>query len=207
MRPAARDTPLENDAVWTCLAHDFDFVLTYLTGIGKAMTDSNVKEGTQSRALATIFMAGGTAGAIDFLYASIMTMMAGQPATRAWMGVAAALFGKNMVIEVGMPMAAVGAALHFFITISAAAIFYVAAVRQPLLLKHRLASAVAFGILFFLAMNYVIVPLSVIGRPIFVGPGRIAREVLTHIIVIGLPISLITASRLNGTRRAAAVVG
>jgi len=171
------------------------------------MTDSSVKEGAQSRALATIFMAGGTAGAIDFIYASTMMMMAGQPATRAWMGVAAALFGKDMVIEIGMPMAAVGAALHFLITISAAAIFYLVAVRQPLLLRHRLASAVVFGILFFLAMTYVIVPLSVIGRPIYVGASRIAREVLTHIIVIGVPISLITAWRLSGTRRAAAVVG
>lgn len=166
------------------------------------MTGSDIKERIQGRAWATIFMAGGTAGAIDFLYASTMMVMAGQPATRAWMGIAAALFGKSMVIEVGLPMAAVGAALHFLITISAAAIFYVAATRQPILLKHRLVSAVVFGLLFFLAMNYVIVPLSLIGRPIYVGASRIVRELLTHIIVIGFPISLITAWRLNGKRRA-----
>jgi uncharacterized membrane protein YagU involved in acid resistance len=152
-------------------------------------------------------MAGGTAGAIDFVYASIMTMMAGQPAARAWMGVAAALFGKEPVIRVGMPMAAVGAALHFLITISAAAIYYLAAVRQPLLAKHRLVSAIVFGILFFLAMNYVIVPLSLIGRPIFVGPARIVRELFTHVIVIGVPISLITAWRLGGKDRSDFVAG
>ncbi len=164
------------------------------------MADRENKGRAPTGAWATIIIAGGTAGAIDFLYASTMTVMAGQPATRAWMGVAAALFGKSMVIEIGTPMAAVGAALHFLITISAAAIFYVAAVRQPLLLKHRLVSGVAFGILFFLAMNYVIVPLSLIGRPIFVGANRIARELLTHVIVIGLPISLITAWRLSEKR-------
>ena len=162
------------------------------------MTDSNVKAGAQNGAWATIFMAGGTAGAIDFIYASTMTMLAGQPAARAWMGVAAALFGKEAVIQVGMPMAAVGAALHFLITISAAAVFYLAAVRQPLLLKHRLVSAVVFGVLFFLVMNYVICPLSLIGRPIFVGASRIVRELITHVIVIGVPISLITAWRLGG---------
>lgn len=165
------------------------------------MTESSIKERAPARAWTTIFMAGGTAGAIDFLYASTMMVMAGQSATRAWMGVAAALFGKSMVIEIGLPMAAVGAALHFLITISAAAVFYVTAVRQPLILKHRLASAVVFGILFFLAMNYVIVPLSLIGRPIYVGAGRIARELLTHVIVIGLPISLLTAWRLSEKRR------
>jgi len=161
------------------------------------MTDGNVK----SRALATILMAGGTAGAIDFIYASTMTMMAGQPATRPWMGVAAALLGKDAVIQVGTPMAAVGAALHFLITISAAAIFYLAAVRQPLLLKHRWVSAVLFGTLFLLAMNYVIVPLSVIGRPIYVGAANLARELFTHILMIGVPISLITAWRLGGKHR------
>jgi len=167
------------------------------------MTDSNVKDRSQSRALATILMAGGTAGAIDFIYASSMMMMAGQPATRAWMGVAAALFGKEAVIQIGMPMAAVGAGLHFLITISAAAVFYLAALRQPLLLKHRLVSAVVFGTLFLLAMNYVICPLSLIGRPIYVGPARLVRELITHIIMIGLPISLITAWRLSGKYRPA----
>jgi hypothetical protein len=43
----------------------------------------------------------------------------------------------------------------------------------------------------------------VIGRPIYVGPARLVRELITHIIVIGLPISLITAWRLNGKYRLA----
>jgi len=169
------------------------------------MTDTSSKERTRSQAWATIIMAGGTAGAIDFVYASTMTMMAGHPATRAWMGVAAALLGKEAVVQIGTPMVAVGAALHFLITIGAAAIYYLAAVRQPLLLKHRLLSAVVYGILFFLAMNYVIVPLSVIGRPIYVGASTISRELFTHVLMIGFPISLITAWSLSGKRRVASL--
>lgn len=110
------------------------------------MADNGLKQ--PARAWATIFMAGGTAGAIDVIYASTMTMIAGFPAARAWMGVAGALFGKEMVTRVGMPMVAAGLALHFLITISAAAIYYLAATRQPLLLKHRFVSAVVFGTLF-----------------------------------------------------------
>ena len=169
------------------------------------MADDGMKD--PKRALATIFMAGGTAGAIDFVYASTMTMMAGRPAARAWLGVAAALFGKDTVVRVGTPMAAAGLGLHFLITISAAAIYYLFARRQPLLLKHRLVSAVVFGVLFFLAMNYVIVPLSVIGRPIYVGPYIIGRELITHILMIGFPISLITAWRLNGKGRPGTALG
>jgi len=171
------------------------------------MADGGMTERTRDRAWATIFMAGGTAGAIDFIYASTMTMMAGRPAARAWLGVAAALFGKDRVVQVGAPMVAIGVALHFLITISAAGIYYLAALRQPLLLKHRLVSAVVFGILFFLAMNYVIVPLSVIGRPIYVGTGTISRELFTHVLMIGFPISLITAWRLNGRRGVAPIIG
>lgn len=110
-------------------------------------------------------------------------------------------------MHVGTPMAAVGVALHFLITISAAAVFYLAAVRQPLLLKHRLMSAVVFGTLFLLTMNYVICPLSLIGRPIYVGPARLVRELITHIIAIGLPISLITAWGLRGKDRSDLVAG
>jgi hypothetical protein len=147
-------------------------------------------------------MAGGAAGAIDFIYATAMTMMGGQPPTRPWMGVAAALFGKATVVQIGTPMAAVGAALHFLITIGAAAVFYLTAIRQRFLVKHRLVSAVVFGILFFLAMNYVITPLSVIKHPLYQGARTISAALLTHVVVIGFPISLIVGWRLTGTGRA-----
>ncbi len=151
---------------------------------------------------ATILAAGGTAGLIDFLYATATTLIGGAPATRPWMGVAAALFGLDPVVRIGAPMALVGALLHFLITIGAAAVFYAAAVRQRLLVRHALATGIAFGLLFFLAMNYVIVPLSVIGHPIYNGARTIAYAIVAHVIMIGLPISLITAWRVKRLERA-----
>jgi uncharacterized membrane protein len=153
------------------------------------------------QAWATILMAGGAAGAIDFIFASVMTISSGNPLWRTWGGVAAALFGKETTLQIGTPMAFVGAALHFLITIVAAAIYYLVATRQPFLTRHRVVSAIVFGFLFFLAMNYVITPLSAMHHPIYRGTKAIVFAIITHVIIIGFPTSLITAWRLDGTRR------
>jgi hypothetical protein len=147
--------------------------------------------------LATICLAGGTAGAIDLSYATAKTVSGGGLATRPWLGVAGALFGRDVIDQVGTPMALVGVTLHFLITIGAAAIFYAVAVRQRLLVRYAWIAGLAFGVLFFLAMNYVILPLSVIGQPIYNGAETIAYAIAGHVIMIGLPIALITAWRLK----------
>jgi hypothetical protein len=46
-------------------------------------------------------------------------------------------------------------------------------------------------------MNYVILPLSVIGHPLYVGGETIAIALPSHIIMIGLPISMIIGWRLK----------
>lgn len=149
------------------------------------------------RAVATIFLAGGTAGAIDLFYATAKTVAAGGSALRPWQGVAAALFGLKAVINGGPPMAIIGVGLHLTITIGAAAVYYAAARRLDWLVRHALASGVVCGILFFLTMNYVILPLTVIGKPLYVGTETIAYALVGHTIMIGLPISLIVAWRLK----------
>jgi len=83
--------------------------------------------------------------------------------------IAAALLGKDAVIQGGDAMAIIGVGLHFLITIGAAAIYYLVAKRQGWLVRHAFLSGLLFGTLFFLAMNYVILPLSVIGHPLYIG--------------------------------------
>ena len=68
-------------------------------------------------------------------------------------------------------MAIIGLGLHFLITIGAAAIYYLVAKRQGWLVRHPFLSGLVFGTLFFLALNYVILPLSVIGHPLYVRRG------------------------------------
>jgi hypothetical protein len=145
----------------------------------------------------TIAVAGGVAGAIDLAFNTVKAVTAGTSVLRPWKGVAAALVGKDAVIQGGDAMALLGVGLHFLITLGAAAIYYLVAKRQGWLVRHAFLSGLVFGTLFFLVLNYLILPLSVIGQPLYVGAKTIAIALPSHIIMIGLPISLITGWRLK----------
>jgi len=148
-------------------------------------------------AASTVMMAGVAAGTLDLAFNIYKAVTGGTSLLRPWKGVAAALLGKGAIIQGGDVMAFVGIGLHFVITIGAAAVYYLVAKRQDWLVRHAWLSGLVFGLLFFLAMNYVIVPLSLIGRPIYVGAEAIAYAVLGHVVMIGLPIALITSWRLK----------
>ena len=145
----------------------------------------------------TIAIAGAVAGAIDLGFNTVKALSAGTSVLRPWKGVAAALLGKDAIIRGGDAMAVVGLGLHFLITIGAAAIYYLAAKRLGWLIRHRFLSGLVFGTLFFLVLNYVILPLTVIGHPLYTGAQTIAIAIPSHIIMIGLPISLIIGWRMK----------
>lgn len=147
----------------------------------------------------TVAIAGVVAGAIDLAFNTVKAVNAGTSVLRPWKGVAAALLGKDAVIQGGDAMAIIGVGLHFLITIGAAAIYYLVAKRQGWLVRHAFLSGLVFGTIFFLAMNYVILPLSFIGHPLYVGGQTIAFALPGHIIMIGLPISMIVGWRLKNT--------
>jgi len=148
-------------------------------------------------AASTVVIAGVVAGAIDLAFNTVKAINAGTSVLRPWKAVAAALLGKNAVIQGGDAMAIIGVGLHFLITIGAAAIYYLVAKRQGWLVRHAFLSGLVFGTLFFLVINYVILPLSVIGHPLYVGRETIAFALPAHIIMIGLPISMIVGWRLK----------
>ena len=152
---------------------------------------------TTAFAASTIVIAGGVAGAIDLALNTVKAFNAGTSLLRPWKGVAGALLGKAAVTQGGDAMGMIGVGLHFLITIGAAAIYYLVAKRQRWLVRHPILSGLVFGTLFFLAINYVILPLSFIGHPLYVGAETLAIALPSHILMIGLPISLIVGWRLK----------
>ena len=157
---------------------------------------NQMSESVRGNAVSTIAIAGVVAGAIDLALNTVKAVAAGTSVLRPWQGVAAALLGKDAVAQGGDAMGVVGLGLHFLITISAAAIYYLVAKRHRWLVRHAFLAGLVFGTIFFLAINYVILPLSLIGHPLYVG-GGIADALLLHIIMIGLPISMIIGWRLT----------
>jgi hypothetical protein len=166
-------------------------------GAGAISSRSGESRRQSAYAASTIALAGAVAGAIDLGFNTVKALSAGTSVLRPWKGVAAALLGKDAVIQGGDAMAFIGIGLHFLITIGAAAIYYLVAKRQGWLVRHAFLSGLVFGALFFLVLNYVILPLSVIGHPLYVGAQTIAIALPSHIIMIGLPISLLIGWRMK----------
>src|SRR4029079_11313303 len=102
----------------------------------------------------------------DFIYPTVKTVMAGKAWTGPWKGVASGLLGQA-ARDGGMEMVVLGAALHWFINISATALLYLIVSRVKWLPRQGVALARIHGLGVLLTMNYVILPLSAIGHGIY----------------------------------------
>src|SRR6266581_1814583 len=87
----------------------------------------------------------------------------------------------------GLAIAGLGLLCHFSIATTAAAAYFAASRRLPVLLKHAVASGAAYGVFVYFFMQLVVIPLSAIGpRPLTLGDVLIG--VAIHIPCVGLPI-------------------
>jgi Na+/alanine symporter len=133
-------------------------------------------------ALPAILLGGLLAGSLDLGFAFI-AYGAGVPRT-----IAAGLLGPTAVHGSSGPYM-LGIALQFFISTSAAAVYYAASRKLTFLKEHALVCGLFYGIAVFLVMNLIVVPLSALH---FRGPFRLAgllQGLLVHMFLIGLPIS------------------
>jgi len=104
------------------------------------------------------------AGAFDLVYAStfwwikadVMPMRIGQ-------SIAAGLLGSEASRAGGWPTSLLGVALHFFIISVMVATYYFVAKRVAVLWEKWAMYGLLYGIVLFVVMSYVVVPLSAVG--------------------------------------------
>jgi len=135
-------------------------------------------------ALAPIVVGGLAAGVLDATSAFI-TFGFGMP--RA---IASGLLGAK-AFQGGTATWILGLLLHFFITVCAAAVYWLASRKLEFLRTHFFVCGLFYGIAVFLVMNLVVLPLSAIPFP--VGPFTVAglyKGLLAHMLLVGLPIAL-----------------
>lgn len=101
---------------------------------------------------------------------------------RVFQSIAVGVLGRES-FQGGVASALLGAALHLFI----ATMFVVAANlvgrRLPRILQQPLAYGPAYGVLLYLIMNFVVMPLSRVGAtPSFTRPWPIVLSILAHIV-------------------------
>lgn len=150
-------------------------------------------------ALRGILLGGFFAGLADFIYPSVKTALEGGTWMRPWKGVASGVFGPA-AREGGIGMVVIGTALHFFICLAAAALLYFIARRVKWVPRQWIALGVLYGIAFLAVMNYVILPLSAIGRSIYPLEG-IHVTALFHILLVGWPTAFFVSRALKHSDR------
>lgn len=145
----------------------------------------------RSGALPTAIAGGLIAGTLDILYAWLFwTLKAGVSMQRILQSVASGLLGKDS-FEGGLITALLGLVLHFFIAVAMAVTYFVVAGRARPLRTRPVVMGAAYGLLLYLIMNLVVVPLSHANSgskdPLWVG-----LSILVHMFLIGVPIALAT---------------
>lgn len=155
-------------------------------------------QGSGRSALKTIVIAGLTAGALDIAYAFIIWGLRGVTPIRIGQSIASGLLGREAAVGGGTGTGLLGLLLHFILATIIAAIYYGAARNIRLLVDRAVPFGIAYGLVTYGVMNYVVMPLSAIGAVGDSGPAYIRiTGVLVHMFLIGLPIALITRRGLR----------
>lgn len=103
--------------------------------------------------------------------------------------IAAGLLGKDSFAG-GMETATLGALLHLFIACVMAAVYYLGCLRWPVLFQRPVSCGAIFGVLLYLAMSYVVLPLSQ-ALPLPFIPSWFLASIASHVLLVGIPIALV----------------
>jgi uncharacterized membrane protein YagU involved in acid resistance len=141
---------------------------------------------SQPRPFQAIFWGGLIVGVLDLAYAIVMYTPRHPiliPQT-----IASGVLGAKAYNE-GISSAALGIFFHFLIAFTAAAVYFAASRRLPLLARRAILCGLLYGALVFLFMQFVVLPLSAKPPAHMALPERLA-EFVEHWFFVGLPIAL-----------------
>jgi uncharacterized membrane protein YagU involved in acid resistance len=111
--------------------------------------------------LVPILLGGIIAGTLDIGAASLIN--SAKP-SRILQAIASGLLGKS-AFDGNTATVALGLVLQWAMSLIIASIFVVATRWRPVFKRHWVKAGLAYGVVIFFVMNYVVLPLSAIGRP------------------------------------------
>ena len=174
------------------------------------MRKNDFEEGVQATSFGrplpfpTILYGGLLVGIFDLLFAfTFYALILGVPALRIFQGVAAGVIGRTTAREGGVKTFLLGILLHFVVATCIAAVYFLAVRLMPVLIRYAVVSGLIYGMVAYLGMKYIVVPLSAIGQsgalprlPIFL------TEIIGHAVLVGLPLGLLMrrSARANAAR-------
>jgi len=147
------------------------------------------------KALDTILLGGLAIGVLDFLDASIFfPLYFGISFLDVWHGPASGILGRESSRAGGLNTALLGILMHFCVAFSIATVYFLISRFIPAMIRHPIVSGLVFGVASHFVMQYVVIPLSAIGR---ISPwppiGSLLNSLIGHALLVGLPVALIAA--------------
>lgn len=145
-------------------------------------------------ALGTIGLAWLVAGTLDITAAcTYYPLTAGISPVAILQGIASGWLGPA-AFSGGLRTAALGLASHYLIALIWTVLFFVSARTFGWLTRHRVLAGLGYGVVVWLIMNLVVLPLSnVRHRPFQLWPSVVGAVIL--MLCIGLPIAAIVGRR------------
>ena len=142
----------------------------------------------------TIGLATLVAGTLDILFAIGLTVIYGRDPMAMLRYVGSGPFPHAS--EMGATGSAIGLLVHFALMAIMAAAYVWFARSRPHLADMAVRAGVAYGVLTYLIMNLIVVPMR-FGMPVSVRPISVATQMFAHIVLVGIPIALIAARYLK----------
>jgi uncharacterized membrane protein YagU involved in acid resistance len=146
------------------------------------------KDIVRQAALKIILIAGLCAGLLDG--ASAVIILAKMNLERVFRYVASAVFDKAAFTG-GKEMMVYGILFHFAIALCWAAVYYFFYQKVPLVRRNFIISGILYGVVVWIAMNLLLVPLTHVKQAPFTFEG-IAKNMVILMYAIGLTIAFIT---------------
>jgi hypothetical protein len=145
--------------------------------------------------LKPIAIATVISGSLDILFAMILTIIYGKQIPDMLRGVASGPIAG--ATDMGTAGAALGLVTHFVLmAIMAAAFMWFVSQQRPQLLDTPYRAGIAFGLITYFIMNWLVVPLR-FDRPLPPKPMAIATQLFAHIVLVGIPFALIAVKYLR----------
>ena len=151
---------------------------------------------TPRRALVT---GGLVVGVLDILDAFIFFWLrSGVRPMRILQAISAGVLGRDAAVAGGAATAALGLALHFVIAFGIVMVLYLAARQMPSLVRNPLAAGAVYGVIAYIVMNYVVLPLSATpgGGGMIPATPVLVNGLLIHIFGVGIPAALAARAAL-----------
>ncbi|HEY5972193.1 MAG TPA: hypothetical protein VIT22_09495 [Pseudoxanthomonas sp.] len=149
-------------------------------------------------------VAGGLlAGTLDLIYICTLWSFKGVGPVRILHSVASGWVGREAAVAGGAGTALLGLVSHFGIAIAMAGTYFLAARRWGALARNPWRYGALYGVLLYVVMNHVVVPLSAAGAAPAKGFGWMdASHLAAHMLLVGIPCALAARKALAARVRA-----